>query len=71
MLTELNHADAQYYQYVIKSGILIVPTVLAWIAFFWKVRNYYQGRQAKVRAAAPSKAANPKNHAGCLPFSSD
>ena len=63
MLTELTQADVQYYQYVIKSGILIVLSVLAWIAFLWKTRQYYLNHKATGRATAPSTAADPKSNA--------
>jgi hypothetical protein len=36
----LNQTDLLYYQYIIKSGVLIVLTLFAWVAVFWKVRKY-------------------------------
>jgi len=35
VLQFLNQADTQYYQYIIKSGVLIVLTIISWVAVFW------------------------------------
>ncbi|HEX9862721.1 MAG TPA: hypothetical protein VGB11_05490 [Candidatus Bathyarchaeia archaeon] len=44
-LTELNQADSDYYRYVIKSGVLVVLTLLLWVIVFWRVwkmrRSHY------------------------------
>ena len=37
MTVPLNQTDLQYYQYIIKSGILIALTLLLWVIIFWKV----------------------------------
>lgn len=36
IIESLNQADTQYYRYIIQSGVLIVLTVLLWIAVFWR-----------------------------------
>jgi len=36
----LNQTDLLYYQYIIKSGVLIVLTLLAWVVAFWKMWKY-------------------------------
>ena len=36
MLTPLDQGDAQYYLYIIKSGVLIYLTVVLWVTFFWQ-----------------------------------
>src|SRR4030042_2430758 len=35
VLEFLNQTDTQYYQYIIRSGVLIVLTIIAWLAVFW------------------------------------
>ena len=35
LLEFLNQTDTLYYQYIIQSGVLIVLTVIAWLAVFW------------------------------------
>ena len=49
MLAQLSQADVQYYNYVIRSGVLIALTFLFWIADFWLawriVRNYFKSKQ--------------------------
>jgi len=37
VLTELNQADAQYYRYIIKSGVLLVLTLFSWATVFRRV----------------------------------
>ena len=35
VLEFLNQTDTLYYQYIIQSGVLIVLTVIAWLAVSW------------------------------------
>ena len=45
MLTELDQEDYLYYNYVIKSGVLIALTLLLWVIVAWRVwkmrRSHY------------------------------
>jgi hypothetical protein len=36
VLVPVNQADTQFYRYVIQSGLLVVLTILSWIAVFWQ-----------------------------------
>ncbi len=36
VLVPLNQTDIQYYRYVIQSGLLVILTILSWIAVFWQ-----------------------------------
>jgi len=37
MTVPLSQADAQYYNYIIRSGVLIVLTAILWISLSWMV----------------------------------
>lgn len=37
MSTQFDQQDYTYYNYVIKSGVLIVLTIVLWIIVFWKI----------------------------------
>ena len=37
LLTELDQEDYLYYNYVIKSGVLIALTLLLWVIVLWRV----------------------------------
>jgi hypothetical protein len=39
VLVPVNQTDIQYYRYVIQSGLLVVLTILSWIAVFWQVHH--------------------------------
>ena len=50
VLVPVNQTDIQYYRYVIQSGLLVVLTILSWIAVFWQVlqlRKLYSQSQTK------------------------
>jgi hypothetical protein len=34
VITPLNQADIQYYRYIVQSGVLVVLTLLSWLAVF-------------------------------------
>mgnify|MGYP001558729566 CR=1 FL=1 len=36
IVVPLNQTDMQYYRYVIQSGLLVVLTILSWIAVSWQ-----------------------------------
>ena len=48
-LAQLSQTDAQYYNYIIKSGVLIALTSLFWIVDVWLVwrimRNHFTNEQ--------------------------
>ncbi len=44
MTVPLNQTDLLYYQYIIRSGVLIALTFLLWIAVVWKVLKFRKTR---------------------------
>jgi hypothetical protein len=36
VLVPVNQTDIQYYRYVIQPGLLVMLTILSWIAVFWQ-----------------------------------
>ena len=44
LITELDQADAQYYIYVIKSGVLIILTLVFWGIALWRVWKFSKYR---------------------------
>jgi len=36
VIVPVNQTDTQFYRYVIQSGLLVVLTILSWIAVFWQ-----------------------------------
>ena len=36
VVVPVNQTDIQYYRYVIQSGLLVVLSILSWIAVFWQ-----------------------------------
>lgn len=42
VLVPLNQMDLQYYNYIIKSGILLVITLIMWIIVLWRVLKLKQ-----------------------------
>jgi hypothetical protein len=36
MVVPMNQPDIQYYQFIIQSGLLVVLTILSWIAVLWQ-----------------------------------
>ena len=51
MITELGEADTQYFLYVIKSGVLVILTVVVWAIV---VLAYLKKRKVKGRFLKPS-----------------
>jgi len=37
MMVPLNQAEINYYNYIIKSGILIILTILMWTLVAWRI----------------------------------
>lgn len=42
VLVPLNQMDLQYYNYIIKSGILLVLTLIMWIILLWRILKLKQ-----------------------------
>ena len=44
VLLRLNEADMQYYQYIIKSGVLIALTIVSWLIVLWRAVKLARNR---------------------------
>jgi hypothetical protein len=42
MVVPVNQTDIQYYRYIIQSGLLVVLTILSWLAVFWSARRLWK-----------------------------
>ena len=47
IIVPLNQTDLQYYQYIIKSGILMALTLILWVIIFWKVWKLRASHKSK------------------------
>jgi len=52
VLLRLTEIDLQYYQYIIKSGVLIALTIVSWLPILWSIFKLKRNRPLSARSSS-------------------
>ena len=52
VLLRLTEVDLQYYQYIIKSGVLIALTIVSWLPVLWSIFKLKRNRPLSAQSSS-------------------